>query len=293
MIATTHLRGVLLEAPDLAAAKAFYEDAWGLESVPSKDATTLYFRGRGDEPWIFGVARGPQRRLRRLRLALATREAVDAAHEELQHAGVTVVSPPALLPGPGDYYGLLFKDPDGQFVELSATPKTAGPGGIAKYLPERMSHVVLNSPTARDTARFYVDTLGFAVSDWYEKDAIIFLRCNPDHHCIGLSQCEHASLNHVAFLVDDQGAVLHAGARAGKRGAKSIWGPGRHGPGGNVFDYFEDPAGFVVEYTAELIQIPPGTPWSAREWEHTPANANIWRTGGPTRRALELMNGPR
>ncbi|WP_394846891.1 VOC family protein [Pendulispora brunnea] len=293
MIATTHLRGVLLEAPDLTTAKVFYEDAWGLESLRSKEAAALYFRGRGDEPWIFGLTSGPRRRLRRLRLGLATREHVDLAYAELQHAGVTVVSPPVMLPGPGEYYGLLFKDPDGQLVELSATQKTAGPGWIAKYLPERMSHVVLNSPNARDTARFYVDILGFAVSDWYERDAIIFLRCNQDHHCIGLSQCEQASLNHVAFLVDDQGAVLHAGARAGKRGAKSIWGPGRHGPGGNVFDYFEDPSGFVVEYTAELIQIPPDTPWSAREWERTSANANVWGTGGPTPRALELMAGPR
>ncbi|WP_394836538.1 VOC family protein [Pendulispora rubella] len=293
MIATTHLRGVLLEAPNLAAAKVFYEDAWGLEALSTKEAGALYFRGRGDEPWIFGLVAGPQRRLRRLRLGLATREAVDVAYEDLQRADVTVVSPPVVLPGPGDYYGLLFKDPDGQLVELSATQKEAGPGAIAKYLPERMSHVVLNSPNARDTARFYVDILGFSVSDWYEKDAIIFLRCNQDHHCIGLSQCEQASLNHVAFLVDDQGSVLHAGARAGKRGAKSIWGPGRHGPGGNVFDYFEDPAGFVVEYTAELIQIPPGTPWSAKEWERTPSNANVWGTGGPTPRALELMAGSR
>ncbi len=30
------------------------------------------------------------------------------------------------------------------------------------------------------------------------------------------------------------------------------WGPGRHGPGNNVFAYFVDPFGFVIEYTAEV-----------------------------------------
>ena len=33
------------------------------------------------------------------------------------------------------------------------------------------------------------------------------------------------------------------------------WGPGRHGPGDNAFNYFIDPFGVVIEYTAEVEQI--------------------------------------
>ncbi len=33
------------------------------------------------------------------------------------------------------------------------------------------------------------------------------------------------------------------------------WGVGRHGPGDNVFAYFVDPFGFVIEYTAEVLQV--------------------------------------
>ena len=33
------------------------------------------------------------------------------------------------------------------------------------------------------------------------------------------------------------------------------WGVGRHGPGDNVFAYFIDPVGIVIEYTAEVLQV--------------------------------------
>ena len=38
-------------------------------------------------------------------------------------------------------------------------------------------------------------------------------------------------------------------------GFAPAWGPGRHGPGDNAFNYFLDPFGIVIEYTAEVEQI--------------------------------------
>jgi len=69
-----------------------------------------------------------------------------------------------------------------------------------------------------------------------------------------------------------------------------LWGPGRHGPGGNCFCYFEDPVGYVVEVTSELIYIPEGKEWLPREWKFAPENANVWLTGGRTERAIKLMS---
>ena len=48
---------------------------------------------------------------------------------------------------------------------------------------------------------------------------------------------------------------MRALGRMRRAGHDTIWGPGRHGPGGNVFCYFIDPAGNVIEYTAELIEL--------------------------------------
>ncbi len=285
------LRGMLLETPDLPASARFYAHVWGLLPVGDQTAPTRYFRGQGGEPWVLGLVAGQQRRLRCLRLAVASPTDVDALHANLQRDGVPVQSTPRMLDGHGAYYGFAFTDPDERLVEVSSCTAAADPVPASPATPARASHVVLNSPQARAIAEFYVRHLGFQISDWYEKDAIVFLRCNDDHHCLGIGQGSNAALNHMAFLLDDAAAVQGASARAAERGAPAVWGPGRHGPGGNVFSYFHDPAGFVVEYTAELIQIPAGASWRAKEWQRTPQNANTWGTGGPTALALRLMNG--
>ena len=38
-------------------------------------------------------------------------------------------------------------------------------------------------------------------------------------------------------------------------GYPPVWGPGRHGPGNNVFGYFVGPHGGVIEYTAEVEEV--------------------------------------
>ena len=44
-----------------------------------------------------------------------------------------------------------------------------------------------------------------------------------------------------------------------KPGFNVEWGIGRHGPGDNVFSYFVEPNGFVVEYTTEVEQVDEAT----------------------------------
>ena len=57
------------------------------------------------------------------------------------------------------------------------------------------------------------------------------------------------------------------------------WGIGRHGPGDNVFGYFVEPNGFVVEYTAEVEQVDEAT-YQARDaeyWRNFPMRpGNVW-----------------
>jgi catechol-2,3-dioxygenase len=282
---------ITFETPKLSETRPFYENVWGLTNVPSANEHAEFLKAEGEEPWVFGFTHGEQAKMTCLRLGLATRALVDQAAEILTAEGVALLSEPGLLAGPGDYYGLAFVDPDGRAVELSATDKKINARSQNPLKPSRLSHVVLNSMHARATADFYVRVLGFTVSDWYEKDAIIFLRCNDDHHCVGIGQGSNAKLNHAAFLLPDQEAVVRAGERVQSYGALPIWGPGRHGPGGNVFVYHKDPSDFVIEYTAELIQIGADTNWVAKEWRRTPENANVWGTGGPTASAIELMSG--
>ena len=62
--------------------------------------------------------------------------------------------------------------------------------------------------------------------------------------------------------------------RMGKLGIALWWGPGRHGPGNNLFFMVEDPDGYKVEFSAELELIPKEVPY--RTWPHEQRTLNLW-----------------
>jgi catechol 2,3-dioxygenase-like lactoylglutathione lyase family enzyme len=291
MAKVTDISGLILKTPKLEPSVEFYEKCWGLKRIEYPGTDTVFFKGASNEPFIFGLEAGEQRSVSMIRLTLDSAAAVDSMHDDLKGADVEILNTPDLLQVPGNYYGFQFKDPDGTPVELSTlddgvSADTPGEG----FLPRRLSHLVLNSTDNRALRDFYIRYLDFELADWYAKDAFFFLRCNEQHHCLGLEKCDNSSLNHVAFLLEDLDAVMRFTGRMANMGITPLWGPGRHGPGGNCFCYFEDPAGYVLEATAELIFIPVGEEWVPREWQPGPENANVWLTGGRTERAIQLMS---
>jgi hypothetical protein len=58
------------------------------------------------------------------------------------------------------------------------------------------------------------------------------------------------------------------------------WGIGRHGPGNNVFAYFVDPNGFVIEYTTEVQSVDDAT-HEPQVWKRVPHLMDRWGTAGP------------
>lgn len=250
----TRLRSVAVGAAEPAALADFYEQVWGLRRAAEHDGV-IYLRGSGPEHHILTVHPGRQSSVQGYSLGLADPDGVDALAGELRHDPRTnLVRGPAPLEGPGGGYGLTFTDPDGREVELSADVSAAEAATHqAPVLPTKVSHVVLNSPKATVYARFLIDTLGFKLSD--ETQFMVFLKCSRDHHSIALAQAPYPSLNHIAFEVPTLEDVLSGVEHMGANGYEPIWGPGRHGPGKNVFGYFVAPNGQVVEYTSEVEQL--------------------------------------
>ena len=119
--------------------------------------------------------------------------------------------------------------------------------------PLRLAHAVLNSHAVEATRVFFEKALGFVLAD--RTRIMAFMNCDNDHHTIALGDTDNDALNHVAFLMPNIDAVMRGGGRLKDSGLPPQWGPGRHGPGDNVFNYFVDPFGIVIEYTAEIEQI--------------------------------------
>lgn len=282
------LAGIAIETRSLDAMTDFYAEAFGL-TILTRTANRVEFAGRQGAAPQLTLHESPRRGLAELHWAMRTREDIDASAAALAAAGVEILA----APHEGERgYGFAIADPDGTRLRFTVLPWERPLPIEDNDRPLLMSHVVLNSVDAPHLVDFYTRVLGLTVSDAYERELLTFLRCDqPQHHCLGISPGPVSGLNHFAMDCGDIDALMRGVGRMKQRGQDPVWGPGRHGPGGNIFCYYADPDGFVPEFTCDVMQIEDPARWQAREWARTPANGNVWGTGAPTKRAVDLMAG--
>lgn len=278
----THVRHVAITTPTLSETTAFYVDLWGLYPVAS--ASDVVFLGAvgSPEPYIVRIRAAAERRTDLIAFGIRDRAAVDTLADDLGRAGVRLVHEPRALDTPGGGYGFRFFDPDGRQVEASADVQAKPHRELAprESVPRKLSHVVLDTANIADTMAFYTRHLGFRLSDWLE-DRMCFLRCSADHHSLALTRRGRAGLNHISFEMLGLDEYMRGTGRLVRARREPLWGPGRHGPGDNVYSYFAGPDDFVVEYTTALERITDEDAWIPRVWPATKDYADRWGTAGP------------
>ncbi|WP_052487754.1 VOC family protein [Gordoniibacillus kamchatkensis] len=280
MIGITHLRHIALRTPVLKEQADFYEQVWGLDKVDETE-DAVCFRGAGPEHHILSLHRDDSVGLHHLSFGMVDKQAVDRAAELLAAKGVRIVTPPQYLDEAGKGYGLRFADPENRVIELSCWVEIHTSEWKRKNMnPVYLNHVVLNTVDIDRAVEFYTGVLGFKVSDWSEHQ-MVFIRCNKRHHSISFNQAAHTSVNHIAYEVGTVDELMRGISNVRKAGLKEIWGPGRHGPGNNVFCYFQDPAGYVMEYTCYLDTIEDESKWEAKVWKRVPHLMDRWMVAGP------------
>ena len=276
----TGLRSIELGVPNLTASIGFYSKVWGLEPV-SSDGETVHLRGNGIEHHAVTLRERPTAGMLGVHFAAMNREAVDALYERAKAAGVTVTAAPAELPGSaGGGYGFQFTTPEGHTLNIASDVARHQNTNNDGSVPNKLSHVVLNSAKIDQQTAFFIDTLGFKLSD--KTDMMEFVRCSADHHSIAMCRGNGPSLNHMAYEVGSIDGLMRGAGRVKKHGFNVEWGVGRHGPGDNVFSYFVDPNGFVVEYTAEVQQVNEATyeAHDAEYWRNFPMRPCRWGMAG-------------
>jgi 2,3-dihydroxy-p-cumate/2,3-dihydroxybenzoate 3,4-dioxygenase len=246
------LRGVERQVTGAPAACDFLERVWGLAAV-QRQGDRSYFRGTGDHPHILCITAAPAPAIAAITFS-GTPEELDAV--QARAGGLTVQGPE------GETYRFVAEHP---VAALAA----------GRDQPVELSHVVLNATDVAASERFAVEVLGFRVSD--RTRMMTFVRCNRKHHCIAYARAEAPSLNHIAFELPDIDALMRGIGRMRDAGHACAWGPGRHGPGNNVFAYFIAPFGAVLEYTADVSEIGPdyrvGGP---EDWQWPPGRIDHW-----------------
>ena len=166
------------------------------------------------------------------------------------------------------------RGPDGETYRF-VYEQAVAPLPAQRDRPIQLSHVVLNSKDADAAERFAVQELGFKLSD--RTRFMNFVRCNRTHHCVAYARAEVATLHHVAFEMADIDGVMRGIGRMRDAGYPLVWGPGRHGPGNNVFGYFIGPHGGMIEYTAEVEEI--GDDYRVggpEDWKWPPGRTDHW-----------------
>jgi len=255
------LRSVELELADPGASADFFERVWGLVPAGTSGATR-FFRGTGDHPYILSLTRAAEPAVQAITFC--------GSEEEVGRLG----KPDRSFEVPGGGRGLEVRGPEGQnyrfIVEMEKPEALTG-----RDRPIQIAHAVVNSTDVEASERFAVEKLGFKVSD--RTGHMRFLRCNRKHHCVAYAHSQFASLNHIAFEMQDMDAVMRGIGRLRDSGFEPVWGPGRHGPGNNVFGYFIAPHGGVVEYTAEVGEV--GDDYKVggpEDWKWPPGRTDHW-----------------
>ncbi len=280
------IRHIALFSPRLEEHARFYADVWGLERVEER-SDAVFFRGASAEHFLLSLHNGNARGLHHVAYSMPGEEAVRRAAAALKEAGVRLVEEPHPLDEPGGGFGLRFVDPDDRCIELSSG---SGSHRLKRMAPHSICHVVLNTPNLDRITKFYTSVLGFRISDWSERQ-MVFLRTESKHHNISFNVAPHASVNHVAYLVPGVDELMKAVSDMRKHGFEPGWGPGRHGPGNNIFSYFRDPFGYVAEYTSDIDYIADEAKHEPKTWPRSPESMDRWGGGPPSPELREAMTG--
>ena len=182
-----------------------------------------------------------------------------------------------VVSGPhSDDGSLTLRDPDGTHIEFHGRVNRAGeqvadPG----RRPIRVQHVTLATQNMDTMVEFYLE-LGFRVSDRM-GEVFTWLRSTVEHHSLAIVNAAAAGMDHYSYDVSDWNDFKVWCDRLADLDVAVRWGPGRHGPGNNLFIFFDDPDGNHVELSAEMERFwDDRAEYAPRVWTADPKTINLW-----------------
>ncbi len=248
---------------------AFYRDALGLAPAPLPGTNAWVLSG-GQRTLILEA--GPPAQLRYAAYAVADERQLDALRERLRRNDITPEASPSPLLREGAFAA---RDPDGGLVAFGLPRAVPGP---ADRLPGRLQHVVKRSAQIEAVTAFYRDGLGFELSDTVlegpRQQRAAFLRSDHEHHSFAVFHATEPAFDHFSLEANSWNDLRDWADHFAGLATPLFWGPGRHGPGNNLFLMVRDPEGNAVEVSAEIETITDGR--APGVWQHNERTLNLW-----------------
>lgn len=290
-----------LRASDPAAAAAFAAEKMGFTLVHAADDGTHYLKAHGVDPYSLVYKPGDEPGMDHVSYLVRDGEALWQAARHLEAAGVEVqrLDEPEWNHAPS----IRFRTPAGHLIELTTGVHTDVPvahmvaapngGGPAPVVPD---HVGLGAPDFEAEDDFATGVLGLLRSNRVmateDVQVMSFLRAPKRflYHCLVVVRTEEPVMHHYQMSLKSVDSFYETYDALKANGVDIQWGPLRHGPGHNIAMYFQDGAGYWVEYSVEEEIILDDEHYVPRTW--TVADPHVvdeWQTGPPP---LGLMGPP-
>ena len=175
--------------------------------------------------------------------------------------------------------GFSVKDHDGNTVHFhSAVDRQGEHQADTGRRPSCFQHITIGTNDVVSLADFYVNAVGFKLSDQLSDGNFAWLRGDRDHHVLAMVNVgKQAVLDHYSYDLATWDDFKHWCDRLTDLNVDVQWGPGRHGPGNNLFVFFDDSAGNHIELSAEMENFHDDrVSYAPRIWEPVPRSVNLW-----------------
>jgi len=273
MVAVLDIKYVVFGHRDVGAAERFYHD-FGLVTA-GRTEDRVFLRGAGEDPYVYVAEASDRPGLRVIGMEARSFADLEEAARFPESGPIETISWPGggrrvrlsspeglqfeIVHGIAPVAPLPMRDP----LAFNHAREKARLGNWQRANQEpaavlRLGHVALTTADYRRSAEWLESRLGMRPSDILfdgTPDNALggFFHCAggggwTDHHTIALFPARAANVHHSSFEVQDVDAQFLGHQFLRSRGWQPLWGVGRHILGSQIFDYWFDPSGNVVEH---------------------------------------------
>ncbi|MFT3927857.1 MAG: hypothetical protein QM778_35345 [Myxococcales bacterium] len=262
----TRLVYLVFERRNLGAQQTFMEE-FGLTTL-SQQGRTLYMGAQAESFYCYRCEEGARDGLLGFGLAVSERAELERLAQRFGVASEFHAWP---LP----HEKIVLRDPNGLAIEVlwmagdvdpsrdarpAASPRGRGEEIRLVSRPARihkLGHLVLDVFRFQESVAWYRELFGMLPTDVLCLDSgepvVAFMRFDrgsalTEHHSLVISSNIQVGCNHSAYEVSSLDDMAMGQQVLQARRRRHVWGIGRHLLGSQLFDYWRDPAGEVVEH---------------------------------------------
>ncbi|WP_181360472.1 VOC family protein [Variovorax sp. WS11] len=284
MTSVTDIAYVEFGFKDLERAEAFYSD-FGLVLEERTDSTLL-MRAACEQRYCFIGRKSDSNGLQAVGMKAVSMKVLEEAAQFPEASGIEAMD------APGGGWRVRLASPSGLSFDLTfgieaqvplptRAPLKINHGQVKSRFGEwqrakdgaaevlRLGHVALATTDFERDFAWLQSRLGMRPSDILfdgkpENRIGAFLHCTGasrwvDHHSIALFASSETRMHHCSFELQDIDAEFLGNKWMQSRGWTGLWGIGRHVLGSQIYDYWFDPEGNLVEHFTDGDLVQPGT----------------------------------